>query len=130
MHTPFPVKRQQKKTPEWEERIKELQINCLKVRRTPPTKTKCPVRTCGQIFEGPTSWDERMEHVGKHLEKTSATSNGATVNEIVEQESDEFMIEWALRERIIERRTSGGYRLHSDAGLANDEDGDADCEDE
>lgn len=71
-----------------------------------------------------------MEHVGKHLEKASATSNGAAVNEMVEQESDEFMIEWALRERIIERKTSGGYRLHNDVGPANDEDGDADGEDE
>ena len=76
------------------------------------------------------SWDERMEHVGKHLEKASATSNGPAVNEIVEQESDEFTIEWALRERIIERKTSSGYRLHKDAGPENDEDGDADCEDE
>jgi hypothetical protein len=130
MHSPFSVKRQQKKNTEWEDRIKELQISCLKVRRTPPTKTKCPVRTCGQLFEGPTSWDDRMEHVGRHLEKASATTNGAAVNEIVEQESDEFMIEWALRERIIERRTSGGYRLHNDSGPADDEDGDADGEDE
>ena len=130
MHTPIPVKRSQKKTPEWEDHIKELQVSCLKVRRTPPQKTKCPVRTCGQLFEGTTSWDDRMEHVGRHLEKASATSNGPAVNEIVEQESDEFMIEWALTERIIERKTSGGYRLHSEAGPANDEDGDADGEDE
>ena len=128
MHTPFPVKRAQKKSPEWEERIKELQVNCLMVRRTAPQKTKCPVRTCGQLFEGTTSWDDMMEHVGRHLEKASATSNGPTVNDIVEQESDEFIIEWALREKIIERKTSGGYRLYSNAGPTNDEDADADAE--
>jgi len=71
-----------------------------------------------------------MEHVGRHLEKASATTNGASVNETVEQESDEFMITWALTERIIERRPSGGYKLHNDAGGANDEDDDADGENE
>jgi hypothetical protein len=71
-----------------------------------------------------------MEHVRRHLEKASATANGATVNEIVEQESDEFMIAWALTERIIERRPSGGYKFHNHYGGANDEDGDADGEDE
>jgi hypothetical protein len=130
MHTPFQVKKQQKKNSDWEEKIKELQHSCLKVRRTPPTKTQCPVRTCGQLFEGTTSWDDRMEHVGRHLEKASATPNGTGLNEVVEQESDEFMISWALTERIIERRPSGGYRLHNDSGATNDEDGDADGEDE
>lgn len=71
-----------------------------------------------------------MEHVGRHLEKASAAPNGAGVNEVVEQESDEFMISWALTERIIERRPSGGYRLHNDSGASNEEDGDADGEDE
>jgi hypothetical protein len=123
MHTPFQVQRAQKKNHEWEERIKELQVNCLKVRRTPPEQTKCPIRTCGQTFEGHTSWDDMMEHVGRHLEKASTTRNGPAVSEIVEQESDEFMIEWALRERIIERETSGGYKL-------TNEDSDTDVEDE
>ncbi len=52
------------------------------------------------------------------------------MNEIVEQESDEFMLAWALTERIIERRPSGGYKLHNDTGATNDEDSDAECEDE
>jgi ankyrin repeat protein len=130
MHTPFSVKRQRKKNPEWEEKVRELQISCLKVRRTPPTKTMCPVRQCGQIFEGVTSWDDRMEHVGRHLEMVTATGNRVMSSEVIEQESDEFMIEWALRERIIERRPSGRYRLYNDAGRADNEDGDADGEDE
>jgi hypothetical protein len=130
MHSPFSVKRQQKKNPEWEDKVKELQNSCLKVRRTPPSKTKCPVRQCGQIFEGATSWDDRMEHVGRHLEKMTTIGNGAASNEVIEQESDEFMIEWALTERIIERRPSGGYKLYNEASGADDEDGDADGEDE
>jgi len=71
-----------------------------------------------------------MEHVGRHLEKTTATTNGAVSNEVVDQESDEFIIEWALRERIIERRVPGGYRLYSVASGPDDEDGDADGEEE
>jgi hypothetical protein len=130
MHSPFSVKRQQKKNPEWEDKVKKLQNSCLKVRRTPPSKTKCPVRQCGQIFEGAASWDDRMEHVGRHLEKMNTIGNGAASNEVIEQESDEFMIEWALTERIIERRPSGGYKLYNEASGADDEDGDADGEDE
>jgi predicted DNA-binding protein len=71
-----------------------------------------------------------MEHVGRHLEKASSTTGGATVNEIVEQESDEFMIAWALAEKIIERTSSGGYKIHTDAGAITGDDCDADGEDE
>jgi hypothetical protein len=123
MHSPFSVKRQQKNT-EWEDRIKEFQISCIKVRQTLTTKTKGPVRTCWQLFEASTNWCDRIEHVGRHFEKAPATANGAALNEIFEQETAEYMIGRAPGDRITERRTSGGNRLHNDA------DGDIDGEDE
>lgn len=113
MHSPTSVRRHQRSTAEWEDRVKELQTSCLKVRRKPPPKTKCPVRQCGQIFEGQGSWDERMEHVGKHLEKANAITSGAGPNEVIEQESDEFLIEWALKEKIIEQSMPGAYRFYN-----------------
>jgi hypothetical protein len=128
MHSPFSVKRQGKKNSEWDERVKELQSSCLVIRRDPPSKTKCPVRQCGQTFEGATSWDDRMEHVGRHLEKTTLSPNGDAANNAIEQESDEFMTQWALKERIIERKGSG-YRFCND-GPTDNEDGDADGEEE
>jgi len=143
MHAPFSVKRQQRKDGEWEERVKELQSSCLKTRRHPPTRTRCPVRDCILTFEGPNSWDERMEHVGRHLEKTATAGaapplNAATVPAapvaakaaIIDQESDEFMIEWALAERIIERKSTGGYRFCNDGAAEAGEEEDAEGEEE
>ncbi len=89
-----------------------------------------------------------MEHVGRHLEKmatnanmpsmtgavmtASPLANGvAPVNEVIEQESDEFMIVWAERERIIERRGNGTWRLCDGSGAGADEgEGDAEGEEE
>jgi len=71
MHAPFSVKRQQKKNPDWEQRLKDLAISCLRTKREAPTELRCPVQACGVVFEGDSCWDERMEHVGKHLEKAA-----------------------------------------------------------
>ena len=57
------------------------------------------------------------------------SSASAASKDVIDQESDEFMIEWALAERIIERKSSGGYRLCNDAGDDADEE-DAEGEDE
>jgi len=131
MHAPFAVKRQNKKNAEWEEKLKELQVSCSVVKRHPPTRLACPLRECGTVFEGSSCWDDRMEHVGKHLEKAATTSG---INKgSVEQGDDDLLVEWALRERIIERRPGGGFRLALTSGtrVANEDiDADADGEDD
>ncbi|TVY83105.1 hypothetical protein LSUE1_G002828 [Lachnellula suecica] len=129
MHAPFAVKRQNKKNAEWEEKLKELQVSCLRVKRHAPASLACPVRDCPTVFEGATCWDDRMEHVGKHLEK-AATATG--VNKVVvEQGHDDLLVGWALRERIIEARPGGGFRLYLDRGArVSGDDVDADCEDD
>jgi hypothetical protein len=108
MHAPFAVKRMQKKNPEWEKKLKELAVSCLRVKRLPPTRLLCPVRTCGTVFEGQSCWDDRMEHVGKHLEQAAASSRQYQ-NE-VRQEDDKLLVQWALREGIVEVR-GNGYQL-------------------
>jgi hypothetical protein len=137
MHAPLPVK-QHGTTPEWEAQVKHLQTQCLKKRRDPPQDCRCPIPSCAQPFHGATSWDERMEHVGQHLErKSSAATAAATINanidtEIV-QESDEYMLEWCLEEKIIERKPGGGYRLCLKGGgvsSAHEESEDAEGEEE
>ena len=127
MHAPFSVKRQNKKNAEWEERLKELQVSCFRVKRQPPTRLTCPVEECGVVFEGGNCWDDRMEHVGKHLEK-AALSTGPN-KMVVEQQDDQLLVDWALREGIIERKLSGGFRLPV-PGNAPVEDEDADGEEE
>ena len=104
MHVPLPVKRKKAGTDAvWEETIKTLQQTCLKTKRQAPTRLACPV--CGNMFEGNGCWDDRMEHVGKHLE---SQAQGKCV---VRQGDDGLLVGWALREGIVERRGNGGYRL-------------------
>ncbi|PBP19968.1 hmg-i/hmg-y, DNA-binding protein [Diplocarpon rosae] len=54
----------------WASEIKRLQDSCLVTKRQPPFQLRCPLPTCARLFAGATCWDERMEHVGKHLEST------------------------------------------------------------
>ena len=124
MHAPFAVKRMQKKNPEWEERLKELAVSCLKVKRQAPTRLQCPVLACGTVFEGSSCWDDRMEHVGKHLEKAAGTAE-------IRQENDQLLVQWAVREGIVESRGGGhGYRLCTAGRESRVDDEDAEGEEE
>ncbi len=58
------------------------------------------------LFEGEGCWDERMEHVGKHLE---AKAQGKGRGE-VRQGDDELLVRWASREGII-AKADDGFRL-------------------
>jgi hypothetical protein len=53
--------------PVTEENLHDHQIRCLKALRKSPMHSCCLF--CDKTFEGPGSWEERMEHVGRHLEK-------------------------------------------------------------
>lgn len=128
MHAPFSVKRQNKKNAEWEERLKQLQVSCLVVKRHPPTRLACPLTECGMHFEGGGCWDDRMEHVGKHLEKAATA-----LDMDVEQGDDDLLVSWAMAERIIEGRPGGGFKLALNNGArvtGDDIDADADGEDD
>jgi hypothetical protein len=47
--------------------LAEHQDRCLKRLRKAPQQSSCLF--CEKTFAGPSSWDERMEHIGHHLEK-------------------------------------------------------------
>jgi hypothetical protein len=59
--------RTQKDYPVSEENLPKHQARCNLQLRDPPQHSTCLF--CERIFVGATSWDERMEHVGRHLEK-------------------------------------------------------------
>lgn len=112
MHAPFQVKRSMTKTDtklqaEWEVRVKELQQCCLVQRRWPPQRSACPKPDCQSVFEGPTSWDEWTEHVGRHMEKGESLRLGV----------DRLLAKWALDEGIIEPKGDGEYRLCPGNGM-------------
>ncbi|KAJ8110404.1 hypothetical protein OPT61_g6745 [Boeremia exigua] len=58
-----------KEYPVNEANIGEHQNRCYLQLRCPPQQSICPFRSCDREFIGPASWEERMEHVGRHLEK-------------------------------------------------------------
>lgn len=106
MHAPFQVKKHIAKPDakvyqEWEVKVKEMQASCLVVRREPPLRSACPKADCSNVFEGPGSWDDWTEHVGRHMEKGEANRLGI----------DRLLAQWALEEGIIEQKEDGGYRL-------------------
>ncbi|KAF7539614.1 hypothetical protein G7Z17_g12382 [Cylindrodendrum hubeiense] len=106
MHAPFQIKRaiakgDSKLQTEWEAHVKEMQQSCLVQRRHPPQRSACPKPDCQTAFEGPTSWDEWTEHVGRHMEKGEGQRLGV----------DRLLAKWALDESIIEPKADGEYRL-------------------
>ncbi len=111
MHAPFAIKKaiakgDSKLQVEWESHVKEMQQSCLVTRRQPPQRSACPKPDCASVFEGPTSWDEWTEHVGRHMEKGEASRLGV----------DRLLAKWALAENIIEWKEDGEYRLCNSGG--------------
>ncbi|KAF5021862.1 hypothetical protein F66182_6089 [Fusarium sp. NRRL 66182] len=111
MHAPFQIKRaiakgDSKLQSEWDTHVKDMQQSCLVQRRLPPQRSACPKQGCQSIFEGPSSWDEWTEHVGRHMEKGEGGRLGV----------DSLLAQWALDEGIIERKADGEYRLSASNG--------------
>lgn len=125
MHAPTPRKRQDKHSTGWDDRMRELQTTCLRVRRQQPKVLKCPVSECGCDFEGFNCWDDRMEHVAKHLEKAAGARGPAGV----QHEKDDLLVSWALKEGIV-GYANGVYKLVPMAAWVDILDEDADGEDE
>lgn len=114
MHAPFQVKRAMSKgetklLAEWEDHVKNMQQTCLVTRRQPPQTSACPKPGCHHAFEGPGSWDEWTEHVGRHMEKGEAQSLGV----------DPLLAQWALDEGIIESKGDGEYGLCATNGMVS-----------
>jgi len=79
---------------------------CWQEKRKPPQRSTCGF--CRKIFEGPNGWDERMEHVGKHFE---GKHHGVADVENVQEEVDEDLREWAVREGIVRDYGTKGFWL-------------------
>lgn len=106
MHAPFSIKKsiakgEGKMQAEWDTHVKDMQQSCLVTRRLPPQRSACPKPDCQSAFEGPGSWDEWTEHVGRHMEKGEGQRMGV----------DSLLARWALEEGIIEHKEDGEYRL-------------------
>ena len=91
---------------------------CLKNTREPP-----PYSVCGycshdatgrqSVFQGPGSWEARMEHVGRHLESGLGERGSLTWKE------DDALRIWMVNEGLVECTATGSWRL---VGLHSEED--------
>lgn len=64
------------------------------------------------MFEGKDAWNERMEHVGQHLDKAS----GEGEEDVVQGgEGDELLVEWAVEKGVVFRLASGRYGFAKDS---------------
>ncbi|KAH8671020.1 hypothetical protein BX600DRAFT_509731 [Xylariales sp. PMI_506] len=116
MHVPLNVKKQvkQKKTvPEWESHIRTLQSDALKLRCDLPDYMECPSSGCSTKFRGPTAWDDRMEHVARHLEKAATNSNEGHVQ--FGGPGDPTLTNWATRPdvAVVKAGAKGTWVLHN-----------------
>jgi len=57
------------KSPEWDALLREMQGQAERKRCQLPQYMRCPAEGCTTDFNSPNAWDDRMEHVARHLDK-------------------------------------------------------------
>ncbi|KAK0635621.1 hypothetical protein B0T17DRAFT_50624 [Bombardia bombarda] len=91
--------------PEWEERLRSLQERALHERCKLPDNMQCPAVGCEQTFNGQEAWDQRMEHVARHLEGAAAHKEDPVV---FGGKGDPSLVEWAARADVAIIKKKGG----------------------
>ncbi|KAI0389544.1 hypothetical protein F5Y17DRAFT_462648 [Xylariaceae sp. FL0594] len=140
MHVPAHLKKHvkgKKNVPEWEVRQRQHQLEAIRNRCQLPTHMTCPAENCTTRFDGANAWDERMEHVAKHLEKSAA---GREPQVLFGGESDAALVNWAASPAIgiLRRGDEGRWILQNPlrcseppaAPVFEDDDEDVDAEGE
>jgi hypothetical protein len=105
MHTPWSSASKEptdKVKRDFENALEDVRKRCWHERRKPPQRSTCGF--CRKIFEGP----KRMEQVGKHFE---GKHHGDEDVSNVQEEEDEDLREWAVREGIVGAYGTKGFWL-------------------
>ncbi|KAM0161862.1 hypothetical protein ACHAPG_002208 [Botrytis cinerea] len=80
--------------------------------KVPLVKLGCPMRDCGFEFEGENCWDERMEHIAKHVKDNAIYVEEYPCGDLdVVHSDDQLFVEWASYENILGRTTRGKFWL-------------------
>lgn len=93
----------QKEWPVSEANLPEHQTRCNRWLRDPPQESGCLF--CTAKFTGRNSWDERMEHVGRHLEKDYRGCRGML--DVAAWREDEGLERYLLDEGLAVREGQG-----------------------
>lgn len=105
MHVPTEYKKvaKQKNTHlgEWGKQVKEHQKNAQRTRCALPDQMDCPQAGCTTSFHGKDAWDDRMEHVARHLDATGSASDmqrsGGGLALEFGGPSDHTLLDWSMR---------------------------------
>lgn len=90
---------------DWEEQIKTLQSRALRERCELPTYMRCPAAPhCSAEFSGADAWDQRMEHVARHLENAALGDEEPVV---FGGPTDPTLVEWATGPDVAVVRAVG-----------------------
>ncbi|KAL1867714.1 hypothetical protein Daus18300_006270 [Diaporthe australafricana] len=105
---------------DWDEHIKTLQRQALRERCQLPNYMECPAPRCSQTFTGTDAWDQRMEHVARHLEKAAA---GAEEPVVFGGPTDPSLMAWVARPDVAVARhvaATGAWALNNPLRSAGD----------
>jgi hypothetical protein len=94
-----------KKHPVNEENLAAHQQRCHIVLRAAPQQSACLF--CEDVFNGPNSWEQRIEHVGRHLEK-----DGKNISlDPTRWREDKVLEQWLEAEGLVARDHNGGWKI-------------------
>jgi hypothetical protein len=79
--------------------LEDVCTRCWHEQRKPPQQSSCGF--CGQNFSGPNSWNDRMEHVGRHFKDNSPLKEAEDIGQR----------DWAISEGIIQCGRKGQWVL-------------------
>lgn len=92
--------------PDWDRMLRCMQDSAERKRCELPTYMKCPAPDCIAEFRGANAWDDRMEHVARHLD---ARSPGEP-HVVFGGHDDKTLTDWAKRPDVNIVRHIGGDR--------------------
>jgi hypothetical protein len=115
----------QKEFPVNADNLAEHQDRCLKRLRKAPQQSSCLF--CEKTFAGPLSWDERMEHIGHHLEKDGKSS--LDMLNITSWNTDERLEQYLIEEGLVVNE-QGRWKIGDGKPVRLDYDSDSDSDSE
>ncbi|KAL5385293.1 hypothetical protein DPSP01_004752 [Paraphaeosphaeria sporulosa] len=119
--------RSQKEYPVNEENIADHQKRCFQVLRETPAQSSCLY--CDETFTGHSSWENRMEHIGRHLEKDRKA--GSVIGHVATWNIDKELERWLFDEGVIALDKMGNWKIGDGRprrlGASNDDTSDEDA---
>ena len=112
MHAPPHIQKaikNKKPIPEWDNELHRLQEAAIRHRCDLPKYMRCPAAACEKEFKGVNAWDDRMEHVARHLERAAMGEEPPVRFGGAE---DPTLAQWAEHPSVgVTRCTADGWEL-------------------